>query len=263
MTSFRTLASGSSGNAALLSRGDIHLLIDMGISCRRICQALAVLGLSPGDLNGVLITHEHADHINGLATYVKKNQTPIFTTASVGRQLAYRIAGIEPLLHPLAYGECVCFGDVEAEILPTSHDCAESAAWHFTTPEGRVGYLTDTGYIVEETGKRLLGADLLVLESNHDVNVLLAGPYPYPLKKRILSEEGHLSNEAAAAYAAASARAGTRSILLAHLSRENNTPELALATAAAALEGLDVDLDAAPRDTMSREYVLEAVRCRG
>ena len=126
-----------------------------------------------------------------------------------------------------------------------------------------MGYLTDTGYIVEETGKRLLGADLLVLESNHDVNVLLAGPYPYPLKKRILSEEGHLSNEAAAAYAAASARAGTRSILLAHLSRENNTPELALATAAAALEGLDVDLDAAPRDTMSREYVLEAVRCRG
>ena len=186
MTTFCTFASGSTGNAALLSCGDTHLLIDMGVSCRRVCQALAGLGLGPGDLSAVLIAHEHTDHTAGLATYIKKNHTPILTTPGTARQLARRLAGIEPLLRPMELGETISFGEVEAEILPTSHDRPGSAAWHFTTPEWRVGYITDTGTIVEETGERLLGADLLVLESNHDVDMLRAGPYPYQLKKRIL-----------------------------------------------------------------------------
>lgn len=263
MTTIRTLASGSSGNAALLSRGETHLLIDMGISCRRICQSLAALGLNPESLSGVLITHEHTDHIGGLATYIKKYRTPICCTHAVSRQLAYRLAGVEPLLRPMEPGETVMFGEVEAEILPTSHDCPGSAAWHFITPEGRVGYLTDTGYVVEETGERLLGADLLVLESNHDVEMLRAGPYPYPLKKRILGEQGHLSNAAAAEYAVKTVRAGTRAILLAHLSDENNTPELALLTVGQALAaaGLSPSLAAAPRNGMSEPYVLEDARC--
>ena len=152
MTTIRTLASGSSGNAALLSCGETHLLIDMGISCRRVCQSLTSLGLTPEALGGVLITHEHTDHIGGLATYIKKYHTPIFCTSDVSRQLACRLAGIEPLLRPMELGETISFGEVEAEILPTSHDRPGSAAWHFTTPEGRVGYITDTGTIVEETG---------------------------------------------------------------------------------------------------------------
>lgn len=265
MTTIRTFASGSSGNAALLSRGETHLLIDMGISCRRICQSLAALSLTPGDLAGVLITHEHIDHIGGLATYIKKYHTPIYCTPAVSRQLAYRLAGVEPLLRPMELGEKTVFGPVGAEILPTSHDCRESAAWHFTAPEGRVGYLTDTGYIVEETGRRLLGADVLVLESNHDVEMLRSGPYPYPLKKRILGEQGHLSNDAAAAFAVESVRAGTRAILLAHLSDENNTPRRALETVEAALReaGLTVSLAAAPKAAMSEAYSLEDVRCSG
>ncbi|MDE7221517.1 MAG: MBL fold metallo-hydrolase [Oscillospiraceae bacterium] len=265
MTSIRTFASGSSGNAALLSCGEIHLLIDMGISCRRICQSLTALGLTPGDLAGVLITHEHGDHIGGLATYIKKYPTPIHCTPAVSRQLAYRLAGVEPLLRPMELGETAVFGPVEAEILPTSHDCRESAAWRFTTPEGRVGYLTDTGYIVEETGRRLLGADILVLESNHDVEMLRAGPYPYPLKRRILGEQGHLSNDAAAAYAVETVRAGTGTILLAHLSDENNTPRQALETVGGALAeaGLAAFLTAAPRDVMSEAFCLEGVRCSG
>lgn len=263
MTTIRTLASGSSGNAALLSRGETHLLIDMGISCRRICQSLAALNLTPESLSGILITHEHTDHIGGLATYIKKYHTPICCTHAVSRQLAYRLAGVEPLLRPMELGESVMFGEVEAEILPTSHDCPGSAAWHFITPEGRVGYLTDTGYIMEETGERLLGADLLVLESNHDVEMLRAGPYPYALKKRILGEQGHLSNDAAAEYAVKTARAGTCAILLAHLSDENNTPDLALLTVGQALEAADLSpsLAAAPRNGMSEAYVLEAAGC--
>lgn len=262
MTVFRTFASGSSGNAALLSCEDTHILIDMGISCKRVCAALQVLGLAPEDLSAILITHEHGDHIKGLETYLKKYRTPIFSTPAVSRQLSYRIAGIDPLLHTMQFGGVVQFDEVSAEILPTCHDCRESAAWHFITPEGRVGYLTDTGYIVEETGKRLLGAELLVLESNHDVDLLLAGRYPYFLKRRILGEQGHLSNEAAAAYAAGSVRAGTRTVLLAHLSQENNSPETALETVGAALAGLDVTLAAAPWDEMSEAYCLEGAGCR-
>ncbi len=265
MTTIRTFASGSSGNAALLSCGETHLLIDMGISCRRICQSLAALRLTPGDLAGVLITHEHTDHIGGLATYIKKYHTPIYCTPAVSRQLAYRLAGVEPLLRTMELGETASFGPVEAEILPTSHDCRESVAWHFTVPAGRVGYLTDAGYIVEETGRRLMGADILVLESNHDVEMLLAGPYPYLLKKRILGVQGHLSNDAAAEFAVESAQAGTSSILLAHLSDENNTPQRALETVGGALRtaGLAVSLAAAPKAAMSEAFRLEGVRCSG
>ena len=262
MTTIRTLASGSTGNATLFSCGKTHLLIDMGISCRRVCRSLAELGLCPEALAGVFITHEHGDHIAGLATYIKKYHTPIYCTPAVSRQLCYRLAGVEPVLRPVELGACVALGDgIELEVLPTSHDCRESAACHFRTPEGRVGYMTDTGYIPEETGDRLLGADLLVLESNHDVDMLLAGPYPYPLKKRILGERGHLSNDAAASYAARSVQAGTRALLLAHLSQENNTPARALETVGRALEG-GAALAAAPVDGASEALTLEGLRCR-
>lgn len=265
MTTFQTLASGSGGNAALLSHRETRLLIDMGISCRRVCQGLAQAGVRPEELAGVVITHEHSDHIGGLATYIKKYRTPIFCTPGTGRQLAYRLAGVEDLLRPVPLGETVEAGAAALTLLPTSHDCSESAALHLSLPDGRVGYLTDTGYIPEETGRALLGAELLVLESNHDVDMLRAGPYPYPLKKRILGEFGHLSNAAAAEYAVKSVRAGTRRILLAHLSHENNTPGKALETVGGALAeaGLDVPLAAAPRDVMSEAYALEGAGCRG
>lgn len=264
MTTIRTFASGSSGNAALLTCGQTRLLIDMGISCRRICQSLSALGLEPGQLSGVFITHEHTDHIGGLATYIKKFHTPIYCTPAVSRQLSYRLAGVEPLLRPVELGERVSFGEVELDVLPTSHDCQDSAACCFQTAEGRVGYLTDTGCIPQETGERLLGADVLVLESNHDVDMLLAGPYPFVLKKRILGPQGHLSNDAAAAYAVESVRAGTRTVLLAHLSEENNTPGRALETVGGALSeaGLTAGLSAAPRDVMSEPLTLEGAGCR-
>ena len=120
MTTFRTFASGSTGNAALLSCGDTHLLIDMGISCRRVCQALAGLGLGPGDLSAVLITHEHSDHIKGLATYVKKYATPIICTPGTARQLSYRTAGVDALLRPARLHETLRWADMEVELCPVS-----------------------------------------------------------------------------------------------------------------------------------------------
>lgn len=264
MTTFQTFASSSSGNAALLSAGETHLLIDIGVSCRRVCQALAGRGLKPADLSAVLVTHEHADHISGLATYIKKYRTPVVCTPGTARQLAYRVAGIEPLLRPVPLGEAVSFPQAEVTLLPTSHDCRESAAFHIATPAGSVGYLTDTGYILEETGRRLLGVELLVLESNHDEDMLRSGPYPYALKQRVLGPQGHLSNAAAALYALSCAQAGARTILLAHLSRENNTPDLALRTVGASLlrAGWRGRLAAAPWNGPSELYALEAAACR-
>ncbi len=264
MTRFCTFASGSSGNAALLSCGSTHLLIDMGISCRRICRALADQGLTPQDLSAVLITHEHTDHISGLATYIKKYPTPILCTPGTARQLQYRLAGIGLLLRPLPMGETVEWGEAAITPLPTSHDCRESAAFRVDTPDGAVGYLTDTGLIEEETRQGLLGVQLLVLESNHDVDMLLSGPYPYHLKRRVLGSEGHLSNADAARFAAESAQAGTQSIILAHLSAENNTPRRALDTVGEqlALAGYAGRLTVAPRCEPGRVHILEGVACR-
>lgn len=263
MTSFRTIASGSSGNASLLSCGSTHLLIDMGISCRRTLAALKEMGLTAEDLSGILITHEHTDHIGGLATYIKKYTTPIFCTPGTARQLHYRLAGVAPLLRPIPFSQPQLLSDLHITALPTSHDCSESAAYRVDTPDGIVGYLTDTGFICQETADALLGADLLVLESNHDVETLLSGPYPYHLKRRVLGPQGHLSNDVAAQFAADSARAGTRDIILAHLSEENNTPQMALNTVGRLLEAADYTglLTVAPRSTISHVHRLERVLC--
>ena len=263
MTTFCTFASGSTGNAALLACGETRLLIDMGISCRRVCQTLASLSLKPEDLTAVLITHEHSDHIKGLAVYTKKYATPIICTPGTARQLSYRTAGLDPLLRPAALWDTLRWPGVTVDLLPTSHDAGESAAFHITTPDGRVGYLTDTGYIPEKTAQRMLGADLLVLESNHDEDMLWNGRYPYHIKARIQGELGHLNNRDAARFAAASVQAGTRDVLLAHLSQENNTPRLALDTVGQALAGAawDGSLSAAPCGAMSRTYCLERTPC--
>ena len=259
MTRFCTIASGSRGNAALVSAGSTHILIDMGISCRRICQSLAKLGLAPEDLTAVLITHEHNDHIAGLATYIKKYKTPIVTTSATARQLACRIAGIERQIKCVEWGERHDVNEVGVNVLESSHDCLGCCSFLFETPSGTLGYLTDSGYIPADTANALMGAHMLVLESNHDVEMLRSGTYTYPLKQRVLGMRGHLSNDVAAAFAVDSARAGTKTIILAHLSRENNTPQIALNTVGRWLEaaGFAGRLVTAPADEMSEWFEME------
>ena len=259
MTRFCTFASGSTGNAALVSSGDTHILIDMGISCRRIVQSLSLLGIAPGDLAAVMITHEHNDHIAGLATYIKKYKTPVITTSATARQLVYRLAGIEPQLQCVEWGETCVVGNVTVHVLESSHDCTGSCGFLLETQNGTLGYLTDSGCIPSATAQALLGAKLLVIESNHDVDRLLSGPYPYYLKDRVLSMRGHLSNEVAAAFASDSVREGTEAIVLAHLSQENNTPQLALRAFRQWLEPLGFcgRLIAAPAGEMSELIEME------
>ena len=265
MTRFCSFASGSSGNAALLSCDDTHILIDMGISCRRVCQCLARLGLTPGDLTGILITHEHTDHIAGLATWIKKYRAPILCTPGTALQLEYRLAGISELLHTAEPWEPVCVGGpFTALMLPTSHDCAQGCGFGIQGPDGLLCVYTDTGVLPDHrTRAYLMFSDMLVLESNYDEDMLRSGPYPFALKRRILGEEGHLSNDTAAEIALACGEIDTRTILLAHLSKENNTPQRALETVGAPLEAIQWGgrLEVLPRYDMSPVYTMERAAC--
>lgn len=265
MTTIHTLASGSSGNALLLRCGGTNLLLDAGISCRRIAVALRELGLALTDLNAVLITHTHSDHISGMQTLMGRTDFPVYASAQTCRELSYRLAGIDHRLQPCEYGSETSVGDCAVTPFPTSHDSPGSCGYRIDTADGAVGVLTDTGYVTAEARQTLSGAELLVLEANHDVDTLRSGPYPYYLKQRILGSAGHLSNEDAAAFAAEMAGHGTREIVLAHLSRENNTPVMARDAVERALSaaGADVTLSVAPRDCSSRPYLLAGgVPCR-
>lgn len=257
-----TLASGSEGNCLLLSDGDVHLLLDAGISTRRIKAGLLQLGLTMADVDGVLITHEHSDHVSGLQTMVKHHRIPIYTSPGTARQLAYRIAGIEPLLRPVEPGTVFSVGDCRVTVFRTSHDAAQSVDYRVDGSTS-VGFLTDTGFVTPEAESALAGVDTLVLESNHDVEWLRSGPYPYSLKARILGDEGHLSNDAAAEFAARMARYGTRCIVLAHLSRENNTPQRAWDTVQRRLNTVEAEvlLEVAPRSEVSPPYGMEVAVC--
>ena len=241
MTTVHTLASGSSGNAAVLSCGDTHLLIDAGISCRRITAALKELGLAPADLTAILITHTHSDHISGLNTLLKKTTCPLLATPRTCRELSCRVEGIDPRL--MGLDSPITLGEIDMQPIPTSHDAPGSCGWRLDTESGSVGFLSDTGYVTDEALDLLPGVDFVILESNHDVESLCSGPYPYYLKQRILGLQGHLCNEDAAQFAVTLAENGASDIVLAHLSRDNITPAMALNAVAAALDGAQSALE--------------------
>lgn len=245
-----TFASGSSGNSILVSHGETHILVDCGISCLRIKRALAALGLTGADLAGILITHEHTDHISGLATLFKQFHRPVYCSRGTGRQLTYRIAFLEEVLHTVTPGEEFQLGEITVGTFPTPHDAAESMGYSFTTSAGKAAVVTDLGVVTEWVERGAAGADLLVVEANHDPDWVRDGPYPWPLKQRVLGVQGHLSNADCAAFCR---RIGARTVVLAHLSAENNSPELALETVRAAVKP-HVTVDAAPRGETGRRY---------
>lgn len=257
-----TLASGSSGNSLLVTDGRTHVLVDAGISCRRICTGLKELGVEPTELAGVLITHEHSDHISGLTTLTKQLKLPVYASPGTGRQLCYRIAFLEELLRPVAPGEGFSIGGLAIESFPTSHDAAESVGYALSAGGRKAAVVTDLGYVTEAVLRGIRGADLLVAEANHDVEWVQSGPYPYHLKARILGDRGHLSNEAGAELAWTAVEGGARTVVLAHLSHENNTPARAHEVVRGVLErrgaavGRDVALEVAPRSEKSRRYTV-------
>lgn len=262
MLTLTTLASGSSGNCLLVSDGSCHVLVDAGISCRRICKGLRELGVDPARLSGILITHEHSDHISGLATLTKQLRLPVYASRGTARQLCYRIAFLEEVIRPFSAGDQFAVGDLSVQSFPTSHDAADSVGYSLTDGKRKAAIATDLGVVTDVVYEGIRGAHLLVAEANHDVEWLTAGPYPYFLKERILGAQGHLSNEAGAELACAAVAGGAATVLLAHLSQENNTPARAYEVARSALElqgaavGKDVLLEVAPRGETGPRHVV-------
>lgn len=234
MASYRicTLFSGSKGNCTYIETAQAKILIDMGKNCKAVCTALQSIGIDPDALDAVFITHEHRDHIDALPVFCKKHPLPIHVQRASAERLIDTAPHLEELIHayPDAATCCVRIGDVTVQAFRTPHDSRASVGYRLSidgdTPT-MIAYATDIGYITPEIAQNLMGCESVVLESNHDPEMLMDGPYPYDLKLRIRGKKGHLSNEECATLAAQLYTGGTQNILLAHLSEQNNTPRLA------------------------------------
>lgn len=256
----KVFASGSGGNCMLLSERDTHILIDAGISMRRLQQSLRDWDLEIDDIGGVLITHEHSDHVSGLKMLLKYYDLPLYAPHTVAARLCGMLPDAEESMHIIRPGEDFRLGTVTVRAFHTPHDTDESVGYRV---EGRGSFAlaTDMGHVTEEVLDGLLGADAVLIESNHDPDMLINGPYPVQLKRRILSDHGHLSNPDCAALAVHLAQSGTRTVILGHLSRENNRPELALRETERALDGLGVRVLCAPVYGCLRVEVGESILC--
>ena len=230
---FCSLASGSSGNSYLVGAGRTLLLIDAGISCKKITEKLQTLGLDPRQLSAVLITHEHVDHIKGAELLSRKFQVPLYTNEKTGKEMLQLMKRPQEIqLQCFQTGKAFTLGGVEVTPFPVSHDAVEPVGFSLRAYGRQISTATDTGCITQAMLDEITDADLLLLEANHDENILKMGKYPWFLKQRILSRQGHLSNEAAgeAIVHIASRLSKPRQILLGHLSKENNFPEMAFET---------------------------------
>lgn len=237
-------ASGSTGNCTLVSDGDAHILIDAGISARRIRTGLQEQGLTMNDVGGVLITHEHSDHIRGLTVLLRRSPVPVYALPAVASALRASMPEHAHLLREIQPNEAFAVGTVAITPFCTPHDAAASCGYRFEGAS-RFGFCTDLGMVTDTVREALRGVDCAVIEANHDLVMLRGGPYPAFLKRRILSDHGHLSNDSAGELAAFLAAHGTQCLILGHLSRENNTPGKALETVACALREADIDVQPA------------------
>lgn len=216
------LASGSKGNAAYIELDGVRLLIDAGISARRITRSLADLGVDAASLDGVFVTHEHSDHIKGLPTLLKQYRLPLFAPPATLRAIGESLAVPEDTFTPLA-GD-VMLGSVAVKSFSTLHDAASPVGYAVCGSE-KCALATDLGFLTNDVMAAIEGSDVLILEANHDRELLQSGSYPWRLKQRILSNRGHLSNSAAA-WALVRLKKRPRAVFLAHMSQENNRPEL-------------------------------------
>ena len=246
MTRLYPLFSGSSGNCYYLGSPESGVLIDTGRSAKQIEQALRDNSLDPKRVSAVFITHEHTDHIQGLRVFASRYGVKVYSSPGTMRAMEEKGYFNEKVdISPIDLSGMET-DDMRITPFHTSHDCAEGYGYIIESSDGRkTAFATDTGYITQEMSKAVTGCDTVVIESNHDVRMLESGPYPYILKKRILSDKGHLSNETCAGFLAGLIKSGTTRLMLAHLSRENNIPALAEQTAVCelTLSGMQRDRD--------------------
>lgn len=249
MAGIATLCSGSEGNCSLIINGERLILIDAGAGARTIFQKISTLGFDAKNIEGLFITHEHTDHCKGIAALRKKlPNMPVYTSAGTARAI-----GLEGIT-PVVCGECISCAGLELIPFQTPHDAAESFGYVvYDGGEKHIGYCTDIGFVTDEIRESLTGCKIVLLESNYDENMLMLGSYPYELKRRIRSKRGHLSNEECDLFIGELVGSGTKRVILAHLSLENNMPELALEGARLAADDA-ADIAVAPRRELSEAY---------
>ena len=259
---FVSIASGSSGNCIYVGSDSTHLLIDAGISAKRIEQGLNEIGIKGGELDGILITHEHSDHIKGLGVLARKFGVPIYGTSETLEEIgkATSLGKFDKgLLTPVRPDVEFAAGDLVIQPFRVDHDAANPVAYRVKSGRKSVAVATDMGHFDQYVIDHLQNLDALLIESNHDVRMLETGPYPYYLKKRILGDHGHLSNENAGRLLCQILHDGLKHIFLGHLSKENNYEELAYETVRLEItegdtpyKAADFSISVAGRDRMSR-----------
>lgn len=235
------LGSGSKGNSTLLIGKNKKILIDVGFSYPKMLMNLGEFDVKPKDIDAILITHTHSDHIGGLSTFIKKNNTPVYSNEKMLTELAKTID--ESIINTME--DEFSIGEFNIEAIHTSHDAPGSVGYVISDEKSDLVYITDTGYINKTYLKKIINKNVYIFESNHDINMLMTGPYPYILKQRVVSDKGHLSNEQSGNYLKEIVGDKTKRIILAHLSEINNTPEIALKTVKGILNNKKIKIDTA------------------
>lgn len=260
-----SIASGSSGNCICVGSDNCHVLIDAGISGKRIEQGLNSIDLKTSDMQGILITHEHIDHISGVGVLARKYGIPMYATeGTIDAVLNTKSVGKidESLFQCITPGVDFVIGDLTIEPIHISHDAADPVAYKVKQEGKSAAVMTDLGTYDDNIVEKLKNLDVLLLEANHDVRMLQAGSYPYQLKRRILGDRGHLSNELSGQLLSELLHDDFKAIFLGHLSKENNYPELAYETVRLEVtlgdnpyKGEDFPIYVAKRDSVSEKIV--------
>jgi phosphoribosyl 1,2-cyclic phosphodiesterase len=236
MFKFCVLASGSSGNSSLVATSRTRLLIDAGLGVRDLIQRLASAGETLDRLDAILITHEHSDHVSGLCRLLRKakRKIPVFVTMRTAPVLDWE--NCEPAVERFQAGSSFTIGDIAVDSFTIPHDAVDPVGFTLRAEGVKIGIATDLGYIPDSIKYHLRSTDVLLLESNHDVEMLKVGPYPWSIKQRVMGRNGHLSNDVVSDFLMSDLASSTAALILGHLSEHNNHPELVRMSAAFALE---------------------------
>lgn len=229
------LFSGSSGNSILISGRDVNILVDIGVSAKKCGDALREIDVDPNSIDAIFVTHEHIDHVAGVRVFSERHDVPVFASPASLEEM-YLTGKVNNRTKAHEIRGVLDFNDIFVEPFKLSHDSVDCLGYKFTMPDNRkICVCTDTGYITDQARETIHGSDLVFLESNHEPAMLDAGNYPYMLKKRIMSQTGHLSNSDCGIFAKELLESGTTRIVLSHLSKENNMPSVARQTTVSAL----------------------------
>lgn len=259
-----SLSSGSSGNCVFVGSENSGVLVDCGVSGKEILGNLNNIGVCSSTIKGILVTHEHSDHIKSIGIISRKLNIPIYANINTWNSMADLIGKVKTEnIKYFAVGEEMEIGGMGVRSYSIPHDAVDPVGFCFHEGNRKVSIATDLGYFSDTVRENISGSDMVLLESNHDIEMLKMGRYPYFLKRRILGEHGHLSNEAAGHAVYELLQTGVREVLLGHLSKENNFPELAYETVKGILEekkvkvNVDIRLELAPRSGVSRYYEIK------